>query len=171
MARGKYAARAANARAASARATAGELQAQLAAEREQHMREKASLNAAIGQLAGRLAAGVDELAREQVAAAHREANERVRRTQQDAAERGLAALKILNDAGVRLPAGTWPALYTALGVDPALDPATGGAPDATRRIRRAGRKGFAGAACELAAHTERGLLGAVVAARLTGEVE
>lgn len=116
MAKGKYAARAANARAESASERADRLEAALTDERRIHAQESSDLRVQIQQLAGRLTTEVHKLAADAVNAARAEADKRVLDERAEAKERVLAGLRVLNNHSARMSGEGWADLYEALDI-------------------------------------------------------
>ena len=77
MARGKYAARAANSRADEAKQSAAQLQNLLAAERVEHHRKVAELNGEIARLRGQFSKAVDTAAEAEVKRVHEDSERQI----------------------------------------------------------------------------------------------
>ncbi len=115
MTKGKYAARAANARAESVSERADRLDALLANERHVHAQEVADLKTQIQRLTGRLTSEVNRLAADAVNAAKAEAERRILDERAQGKRRALAGLRVLNDHSARMSGEGWADLYEALG--------------------------------------------------------
>lgn len=122
MAKGKYAARAATARAENAADKAARLEAQLASERAAHTAETTDLKNQIQQLQGQLTRGMNDLAGGAVAAAHRDARELVEAERARFHAKALEACKFLlspgPDTGPRINHEDAMHVHELLGVDP-----------------------------------------------------
>lgn len=117
MARGKYAARAANTRAENAQQSATQLADLLAAERLEHSRKVAELNGRIAQLQGRLDKDIRALADAEVQQAKAETQAAAKKADKDLKAAGIAVRAILREQGARLPPTAWDALDDIFGLN------------------------------------------------------
>jgi hypothetical protein len=141
MTRGKYAARAANARAENVGQRAARLEAALAEERAERAREVADLKARIQQVDGQLTSAVTALAADAVLAAADTARRQVADERARSKDRALIALRVLERHGARLGGEGWADLYAALDVTRA-DARIGADNPGTRGQRRERAAGF-----------------------------
>lgn len=117
MARGKYAARAANTRAESATERAERLERQLAEERAAHAREVADLKNRVQQLSGQLTREVGVLAAVEVQRAKDNAQSAIAAEREDWAARARAAIALLDRDGTGMrTAEAWDELRRLLRV-------------------------------------------------------
>ncbi len=116
MARGKYAAKAANARAEESQAGVDQLRNLLATERRDRAREAAELNGRIAQLHGRLTTAVRDLAEQAIEEAKAEAREIVTRSAEDRVAAGVAVHQLLNSQSFYMPPDAWNKLDDLLGI-------------------------------------------------------
>jgi hypothetical protein len=109
VARGKYAARAANARAESVSERADRLEAQLADERSASAREIAALKTEVNRLAGQLTTAVKDMAAAEVERIQREAAETLAAAKADWRSRAEAVMEELGSdpANNRMQTPTW----------------------------------------------------------------
>ena len=117
MARGKYAARAANTRAENAQQSATQLADLLAAERLEHARKVAELNGRIAQLQGRLDKEIKALAATEVQRVNDEWAQLFAAKADNWRQTAEQVIEILGETGVSLQASQWQRVASLLEVN------------------------------------------------------